>query len=85
MVRKEFNLRNLALGVACLAAVSVFTSCGKKCSCTYYEDGKKLYVESNSDYRVFEKSVCEDGSEKPHQGLSIVTDGKEVTQELKCM
>ena len=67
-----------------LLTLVVFTACGKKCLCTYYEDNKKIYVTENGDVRYFEKSLCEDKSVKPYSGNSVITSGKEVTKEVKC-
>jgi len=76
------------LGIMAVVAVSalMFTSCGKKCNCTRYEDGKKVYVETvdNGGTRFFEKSICTELSVDKHQGYSVVTEGKEVSVEVKC-
>ncbi|MBR4536641.1 MAG: hypothetical protein IKO62_08330 [Bacteroidales bacterium] len=76
------------LGIMAVVAVSalMFTSCGKKCNCTRYEDGKKVYVETidNGGTRFFEKSICSEMSVDKHQGYSVVTEGKEVSVEVKC-
>ena len=72
----------LVLGVGVLVALGA--SCAKKCNCTYYEDGKKVAVYTDVETRYYEKSVCEDESEKPFQGESVVTKGKEVSIEVKC-
>ena len=71
----------LSLGIL----VALSASCGKKCICTYYEDGKKvLAYEEDEGSRYFEKSLCEDQSVKPYNDESIVTPNKEVTVEVKC-
>lgn len=76
------------LGIMAVVAVSalMFTSCGKKCTCTRYEDGKKVAssVYDNGGTRFFQNSICTDMSVEKHQGYSIVTDGKEVSIEVKC-
>lgn len=74
----------LGLAVAALVCVMCFSSCGKKCVCTRYEDGKKIYSTTDNDVRIFDKKVCTDGSQDAYQGYSVVTDGKEVTVEVKC-
>lgn len=74
----------------CLAAVAmtalVFTSCGKKCNCTRYENGEKITVTTydNGGTRFFESSACTELSQDKHVGYSMVTDGKEVDVEVKC-
>ena len=67
-----------------LAGVMIFASCGKKCTCTRYEDGKKVAAYNSGDTRYFEKSACTEQSTDKHQGYSIVVDGKLVDVELKC-
>ena len=74
----------LSVAVIALAGVMIFASCGKKCVCTYYEDGDKVMAYTDNDTRVFEKDLCKNQSVDPHQGLSQVIDGKEVTVEIKC-
>ena len=74
------------LGIMAVVAVSalMLTSCGKKCNCTRYEDGKKVAISTydNGATKFFEKSVCTDMSVEKHQGYSVVTDGKEVSVEI---
>ncbi|MBP5709589.1 MAG: hypothetical protein J6W84_01290 [Bacteroidales bacterium] len=75
------------LSIIAVAAVAtlMFTSCGKKCVCTYYEDGVKQYAVSDADVKsIYEKAYCENQSVAPFQGESSVIDGKEVTIEVKC-
>lgn len=67
-----------------IALALIATSCAKKCNCTYFEDNKKVFVATDNEVKYFEKSVCEENSVKPYQGLSKVTEGKEVTKEIKC-
>jgi hypothetical protein len=72
----------------CLAAVAmtalVFTSCGKKCNCTRFEDGQKVVSYIDDETRYFETSACTEQSVDKYQGYSIVTDGKEVEIEIQC-
>lgn len=71
--------------LALVAAVAVVsTSCGKKCVCTRYEDGKKVYSFTDSDIKYFESSACEFNSVPAYQGESEVIFGKSVTVEIKC-
>lgn len=74
------------LGIIAVAAVAtlMFTSCGKKCHCTYYEDNVKQYTYTDGDVAIYEKAYCENQSVAPYQGESNVIDGKEVTIEVKC-
>lgn len=74
----------LSIAVIALAGVMIFASCGKKCVCTYYEDGVKVMAYTDNDTRVFENNLCKNQSVDPYQGLSQVIDGKEVTIEVKC-
>jgi predicted small lipoprotein YifL len=76
------------LGIMAVVAISALTlaSCGKKCNCTYYEDGKKVSVSTYDDgaTRFFQNSVCKDMSVEKHRGYSIVTEDKEVDVEVVC-
>lgn len=67
----------------CLVAVAmtalVFTSCGKKCVCTRFENGQKIV--SHMDFEI---SACTEQSVDKFMGYSIVTDGKEVEVEIVC-
>jgi len=68
-----------------LAIVAImFSSCGKQCYCTRYEDGKKIAIYTDKDVVYFESSVCENNSVSSFQGESIVTEDKEVSIEIKC-
>lgn len=67
-----------------LACSMIFSSCGKKCVCTRYEDGSKVASYNSGDTRYFDKSACTSQSVDKHQGYSIIVDGKEVDVELKC-
>ena len=67
-----------------LAGVMIFASCGKKCVCTRYEDGKKIYARESGDVRFFEKDACTNQSVAKYHGYSAVVDGKEVDIEIKC-
>lgn len=62
------------LGIIAVVALSVlvFTSCGKKCNCTRYEDGKKVAVETydNGGTKFFNKSVCSNYSQTPEKGYT---------------
>ena len=82
------KIQKKVLGIMAVVAVSalMLTSCGKKCNCTRYEDGKKVAISTydNGATKFFEKSVCTDMSVEKHQGYSVVTDGKEVSVEIKC-
>lgn len=75
-------------GIIAIVAASalVLTSCGKKCNCTRFEDGKKVMVETidNGGTRFFEKSICTDMSLAKHEGYSVVTDNKKVDVEVVC-
>jgi hypothetical protein len=77
---KKVSLVVLGFSLVAIAG----TSCAKYCNCTRYEDGKKIFVYTDKEAKFFEASVCEDQSVKPYQGLSMVTEGKEVTVEVKC-
>jgi hypothetical protein len=72
----------------CLVAVAmtalVFTSCGKKCVCTRFEDGQKIVTQMDDEARYFETSACTEQSVDKFMGYSIVTDGKEVEVEIVC-
>ena len=78
-MKKVFGICTLVL-----AGVMMFASCGKKCTCTRYEDGKKVRSFTSNEYRYFEKSACTEQSTDKHQGYSIVIDGKLVDVEVKC-
>lgn len=78
-------MKKILFLVAVSAIVAVLSSsCAKQCNCVRYEDGQKIAVLSDNTVKYFESSVCEEQSVNPHQGLSWVTDGKEVTVEIKC-
>lgn len=69
------------LGIMAIVAVSalMLTSCGKKCNCTYYENGKKIstYVYGGANQtRFFDKTSCLENNDKE------VWDG--VTYETVC-
>ena len=78
-MKKVFGICAIAL-----AGVMIFASCGKKCTCTRYEDGKKVAAYTSNETRYFEHSACTEQSQDKHQGYSIVVDGKEVDIEVKC-
>ena len=78
-MKKVFGICAIAL-----AGVMIFASCGKKCACSRYEDGKKVATYTDSETRYFEKSACTEQSVDKHQGYSIVVDGKLVDVEVKC-
>ncbi len=83
--KKNITMKKLSLIVSVLAIVAIVaSSCGKSCVCTRYEDGKKIYTTTDKEVKVFEKTLCTDLSVKPYQGYSQVTEGKEVTVEVKC-
>lgn len=67
-----------------LAGVMIFASCGKKCVCVRYEDGKKIYARESGDVRFFDKDACTSQSVDKYHGYSAVVDGKEVDIEVKC-
>lgn len=69
---------------AAVALVACMGSCAKKCNCTRYEDGKKVSVTNSDNVKYFEHSACTENSVSPYQGYSIITDGKEVSVEIKC-
>ncbi len=78
-------MKKLSLIFSVLTVVALlFSSCAKLCHCTYYEDGKKIATFTDNDVKYFESSICEDNSESPRQGPSMITEGKEVTIEIKC-
>jgi len=76
------------LGIMAVVAVSalMLTSCGKSCNCTYFEDGKKVYVQSSASEgtKFFNADACKQQSREKWQGTSIIVDGKEVTKEVVC-
>lgn len=78
-MKKVFNV----IAICAVAAV-VFSSCAKPCHCTYYEDGKKVYVESDKSFKSYEKELCTDMSREKQTAESILVPGKEVTAEVKC-
>jgi hypothetical protein len=67
-----------------LAGIMIFASCGKKCVCVRYEDGKKIYARESGDVRFFDKDACTSQSVDKYHGYSAVVDGKEVDIEVKC-
>lgn len=76
--------------VLCIAAITfagiiLFTSCGKRCYCTRYEDGNKVKVEEY-DYRAryYDKDACTIYSQSTHRGYSIAAENKEVDVEIRC-
>lgn len=73
-----------AVAVVALAGVMIFASCGKKCVCTRYEDGKKIVATNSDNTRYFDKGACTQQSVSSYQGYSYVTDGKLVDVEIKC-
>ena len=77
-------MKKLFLIMSVGVLVTFTASCAKKCNCTRYENGKKIAVMSDSETKYFDKSTCENFSVKSHTGSSWVTDGKEVTVEIKC-
>ncbi|NLJ82274.1 MAG: hypothetical protein GX330_04015 [Bacteroidales bacterium] len=74
---------SLILFVLAVTAICI-TSCGKNCICGYYEDGKLLYTRTDKDIKIYNQELCEDMSEGPYPGYSIITEGKKVTIEVKC-
>lgn len=87
------------LGIIAVVALSVlvFTSCGKKCTCTRYEDGKKVTVETydNGGTRFFSNNICKNMSQAPEKGYTIESRQNaqesgdmdkliECTVEIKC-
>jgi len=81
-MKKVFGICAIAL-----AGVMIFASCGKKCTCTRYEDGDKVMsyeIGYGENTRYFEKSACTEQSEDKHQGYSYVVDNKLVDVEVKC-
>ena len=63
------------LGIMAVVAVSalVFTSCGKTCNCTRYEDGKKVLVSAYDDggTKFFNKNICKNYSEEAEKGYTL--------------
>lgn len=63
------------LGIMAIVAMSVLmlTSCGKKCNCTRYEDGKKVSIATynNGGTKFFNNTVCKNMSEAPEKGYTI--------------
>ena len=54
--------------MGCALLVAFSASCAKDCKCTYFEDGKKVSIESSAKYgyKLFNKEDCELGSEAEH-------------------
>ena len=78
-------MKKISFLIAVSAIVALLgSSCAKQCNCVRYEDGGKVAVLTDNTVKYFESSICEEKSVEPHQGLSWVTDGKEVTVEIKC-
>jgi hypothetical protein len=77
-MKKSLLVIAVAIGFALMAA-----SCGKTCVCTRYEDGKKIVAQKDSDFKVYDKKICEDQSQPKTDGISIV-DGGKVTVEVIC-
>ncbi len=78
-------MKQLVVIFSVLTVVAVmFSSCGKQCYCSRYEDGKKIATYTDKDVVYFESSVCENNSVPSYQGESIVTEDKEVSIEIKC-
>ena len=81
-MKKAFGICALVL-----AGVMIFASCGKKCTCTRYEDGKKVIsyeIGTGENTRFFQKSACTEQSRDKYQSPSIVVDDKMVDVEVKC-
>ncbi|MBO6051321.1 MAG: hypothetical protein J6P65_04995 [Bacteroidales bacterium] len=87
------------LGTIAVVALSalMFTSCGKKCNCTRYEDGKKVAVETydNGGTKFFSKTACTNYSQTPEKGYTWESQQNahssgdmskliECTVEIKC-
>ena len=63
------------LGIMAVVAVSalMFTSCGKTCNCTRYEDGKKVSVQSSAQengVKYFNNNICKNQSVTPEKGYT---------------
>lgn len=69
------------LGIMAVVAMSalMFTSCAKKCTCTYLKDGKKFSVTTATKY--YDKADCVKQSEDQR---SWVEDGVTHSRELIC-
>ena len=78
-MKKVFGICAIAL-----AGVMIFASCGKKCVCTRYEDGKKVMARESGDVRYFDKDACTNQSVDKYHGPSAVVAGKDVDVEVKC-
>ena len=61
-------MKKLFLIMGCAILVALSASCARDCKCTYFEDGKKVAIESSAKqgYKVFDKADCELGSEAEH-------------------
>lgn len=53
----------LGICAVVLAGMMIFASCGKKCVCTTYKNGKKVAVETSDNVRYFDNSYCTSRSE----------------------
>lgn len=50
-MKKVFTI--LAIAAIASAAVLSFSSCGKKCTCTYYKGGKKMYSKEEQGTKYY--------------------------------
>ena len=63
------------LGIIAVVALSVlmFTSCGKTCNCTRYENGKKVMVNSSAaaeGTKFFDNTLCKNQSQTAEKGYT---------------
>ncbi len=78
-------MKKIAFVLMGFSVAAIFaTSCGKQCYCTRYEDGKKIVVYTDNDTKFFDATICKNNSVTPYQGFSMVSEGKEVTVEIRC-
>ncbi len=68
------------LGIMAVVAMSalMFTSCAKKCTCTYLKDGKKISVTNATKY--YDKADCV----KQSENYSWVENGVTHSSEYIC-
>lgn len=74
------------LSVIFIASISVvlFSSCGKRCYCSRFENGNKVVTyENDRGSRFFNKDACTNQSVATYQGFSMANDNP-VDVEIRC-
>ena len=75
------------LGIMAVVALSalMFTSCGKKCTCTRYEDGKKVAIETRDlGTKYLSKDACAAYSRPEHNDYTLASENATGIGLVEC-